>query len=86
MCARSSVAGAVQVQAVYEQAAKKAELAKKHFVWLARTHVQDEMEENEEDGFEALRCVHAFVDLQRTVFSDNVDWRCSVLLIARIRF
>lgn len=42
---------------MYEQAAKKAELAKKHFTWLARTHVMDAMEENEEEGFEELRCV-----------------------------
>ena len=58
LCALPLAAGAVQLQAVYEQAAKKAELEKKHFAFLARTHVEDEMEENEEAGFEGLRFVH----------------------------
>lgn len=75
-CTRSCLAGAVQVQAVYEQAAKKAELEKKHFAWLARSHVQDEMEENGEAGFEALRCVHTCVRLQRSWMCRLNIWMC----------
>ena len=48
------LAGAVQVQSVYELAAQKAEAGKAHFLWTARSHVEDEMEENEEEGFDEL--------------------------------
>ena len=60
------IAGAVQVQSVYENAAKKAAAEAAHFLWLCRSHVKDEMDENEEEGFDdPLAAIPAVTLLER---------------------
>ena len=48
------ISGAVQMQAVFEAAAKKSAAQASHGLWRARAYVEDEMDENGEEGYDEL--------------------------------